>query len=248
MDMRKVEPKRGGLAVSWFVFIATFGGYAVYQLKLDPLTWDSVVAVVLFGLAVLGAAVAWWYRKTEPGRTYAMFFQKHPQSAMAGDKNEPRKKSGEVYPGAEGHIVLWVCVKVNKGVRIEKCSFRLVSRHLRPRLGRLWRWDDVEQSVASVVRLWDASYEALHKNWGSVTMRGGSSRENPDDPRQHVMLYPLDWQVFIGNPRWFRVIITAEKEYDGYLEFEGPAMNGRSARTQRSVKLRPSASWPQGAG
>jgi hypothetical protein len=242
--MRRVERKRDHLGVSWFVFIGAFGGCAVYQLALDPLTWDSVVAVGLFALAVLGAAVGWWYQKTEPGRTYAVFFQKHPQFATTGDKNEPRKKSGEVYPGGEGHIVLWVCVKLNKGVRIEKCSFRLVTRHLSPGFGRFWRWDGVDPSLASIVKLWDASYEAFHSK---LIMARGSSREDPDDPARYMMLYASPWHNIIGNPRWIRVIVRVQEKWDGYLEFEGPAPNGRSACTHRSVKLRPSVQNTEGS-
>ena len=223
------------------------GGYAVYQLALDPLTWDSVVAVTLFGLAVLGGAVGWWYQKTEPGRTYAMFFQKHPQLAMAGDENEPRKNSGQVYADAERIIDLPVCVKVNKGVLIDKCSFRLVTRHVSPGFGRFWRWDGADPSLAAVVQLWDASYEALRKKRAHIMMAGGSNLEDPDDPGRYMMLYFSPWQVSVGNPRWFRVIIRIEEKWDGYLEFEGPAPNGRSARTQRSVKLRPSAHHTEGS-
>jgi hypothetical protein len=218
----------------------------MYQLPLDPLTWDSAVAVGLFAVAVLGAAARWWYQKTEPGRTYAIFFHKHPQLATAVDDNEPRNNSGEVYADAEGIIDLPVCVSSKKGMLPDSCSFRLVERQLRPRFGQLWQWKCADPCVASVAGLWDASREALKKLRRYVIMPGGSSVEDPGGGG-YSMVYPQPWQTYAGNPRWVRVAIRISERWNGYLEFEAPTPDGRLARTHRSVRLRPSTQHMEGS-
>ena len=44
---------RGNYAIPYWGLVIIFGGYAIMQLTINPLTWDSAVAVVLFLVLVM---------------------------------------------------------------------------------------------------------------------------------------------------------------------------------------------------
>ena len=43
----------------WWFLAVVFGCYVVYQISIDPITWDSVIAVILFLLAVSIPSIKW---------------------------------------------------------------------------------------------------------------------------------------------------------------------------------------------
>jgi hypothetical protein len=219
--------------------------FASPPLSLDPLTWDSVVAVGLFGLAVSAGLLRAWYRHTEPGRTFDMVFQRHPY--FAEGENEPRKRSGEVDAGADTDVELHVCVIAKKPLPLASCSFRLAGRRLHPRLFRLWRWVPPHPSVAFVTNIWDAEHEKLGKQRPFGTHYRPSPTANLNDEGGYTVTYSEPLELLAGHSLWFRVIVTVFSKWDGYLEFSGPAVDGRRAFTQRGVKLRRSASRSQGS-
>jgi hypothetical protein len=215
------------------------GVYAICQLSLDPLTWDSVVAVGLFGVAVLAALARWWYRHTEPGRTFEMVFEAHPFFHVpAQGENRARKKSGEVHAGARSALVLPIHVTAKKPVSVPSCSCRLVGRQLRPGLFRLWRWTPPHPGIAFVTNIWDAEHEALNKQRPFGTYYRPSPIATLNNEGGYTVTYSAPLKLLAKDSLWFRVVVIVSKNWDGYLEFSGPAMDGRRASTQRGVKLR----------
>ena len=215
----------------------------MYQLALDPLTWDSVVAVALFSLAVLAALGRAWYRHTEPGRSFGMVFQTHPYFHVPErGKNKPRKKSGNVDADASTEVVLHTRVLAKKPVTVSSCSCRLVGRQLRPRLFGLWCWIPPKPQIAFVTNIWDAEHEKLNKQ----RRFGIAFRPSPTAALNNEGGYTVEYseplQLLAGDSLWFRVVVAVFRNWNGYLEFSGPSPDGRRAFTQRSVKLRRSKS------
>lgn len=216
------------------VVLMASGIYMVYQLALDPLTWDSAVAVGLFGLAILWAVAQFWYRSTEPGRTYTVFFQQHPYFAPIGQSNRP-KKGAKI--ATKERAELHVHIACKKAVSLGSCSFRLVDRQFRPRAFGLWCWNPVSPRIAFVSNVWDADWEKRRQQPLHIDYKP-SPTANLNDIGGYTVSYSEPLPLLAGSPLWFRVIVDVRDSWRGYLEFEGPAPNGRYARTYRHIVLK----------
>ncbi len=49
----------------WHIIIVVFGVYAVMKLSIDPITWDSFVAVGLFLIVIVPSIIIWCKRRCE---------------------------------------------------------------------------------------------------------------------------------------------------------------------------------------
>jgi len=213
----------------------------LYDLALDPLTWDSVVAAGLFGLTVLWALARFSYRHTDTDRTYAAYFRQHPYFAPLGRPNGQERKETLCTDGlAEVHTQI-VC---KKAVSLRSCSFRLVDRRFRPHLFGLRRWAPVPPRIAFVTNVWDAEWERGRKHPLRTSYRP-SPVANLNDTGGYTVSYSEPLSLLATESLWFRVIVDVQRNSQGYLEFEGPAPDGRPARTHMRVVLRRQESEPE---
>lgn len=213
------------------------GVYAVFQMALDPMTWDSVVAIGLWLTGVSGFLGLVVYRRTEAGRTYGVDFQQHPYFAPLGQPNTPEKKT-ERTADADNLTEIHVHVMCRKAVSLQSCSFRLVDRAFEPRLFRLWRWTKVRASIVYVTNVWDAEHERL----GKMHLFGISYRPSPtaniNDEGGYTVTYSEPLSILVGSSLRFRVIAHVTDDWSGHLEFTGPAPDGRHAHTYRRIVLK----------
>lgn len=216
------------------VVLVVSGVYMIYQLTLDPLTWDSVVAIGLFGLALLWAVGQFWYRSTEPGRIYAMYFQRHPYFAPIGQPNR-REKSAEIATKELGELHVHMACK--KAVSLVSCSFRLVDRQFRPHPFGLWCWSPASPRIAFVTNVWDADWEKRRQQPLHIDYKP-SPTASPNDTGGYTVSYSEPLPLLAASPLWFRVIVDVRDNWQGHLEFEGPTPDGRHARAYRHVVLR----------
>jgi hypothetical protein len=223
-----------GVILLPLVVLMASAAHMTYQLTLDPLTWDSVVAVGLFVLALLGTVARFWYRCTEPGRTYAMYFQQHPYFAPSGQSNR-REKGVEIATKEQAELHVHIACK--KAVSLGSCSFRLVDRQFRPRPFGLWRWNPASPRIAFVTNVWDADWEKRRQQPLRIDYKP-SPTASPNDIGGYTVSYSEPLALLAGSPLWFRVIVDVRDSWRGHLEFEGPAPDGRHARTCRHVVLR----------
>ena len=216
------------------VVLMASGAYMTYQLTLDPLTWDSVVAAGLFGLALLWAVAQFWYRCTEPARTYAMYFQQHPYFAPIGQSNR-REKRAEIATKELGELHVHIACK--RAVSLGSCSFRLVDRQFRPRPFGLWCCNPASPRIAFVTNVWDADWEKRRQQPLHIDYKP-SPTANLNDIGGYTVSYSEPLPLLAGSPLWFRVIVNVRDSWRGLLEFEGPTPDGRHARSYRHIVLR----------
>lgn len=211
----------------WFIVGVCVG--ALLALSAEALITIAVTVLLAAIAGVCGLARYWW-RATEPGRTYAVGF--------GGRKTADAKKN------REGLVELRVTVEAKKPVITSMHSFRLVTRHLSPRINRIWRWEDAPTDTVAVCRIWDAELEQRRqtaKKSGNP-FGGGPERFTASMVRDGcwVAEYPLR-AVATQSSFEYRVIIKIHSReiWRGFLEFSGGGKDGRMSRTQRGVTL-----WP----
>ena len=211
------------------------------QIELDPATWDSVVTVGLWLIGVLGFLALVTYRRTEPGRTFGVTFQVHPYFQVPEEAgNESTKKWEQPTPPGQSDVTLHVRVTANKPVSLSSCSCRLVGRQLRPGIFRLWRWIPPSPKVAFVTNIWDAEWERQSATNPLQHYRPSPVARLNSDGVGYTVTYSEPLRLLAGESLWFRVIVTVFRDWEGYLEFSGPAPDGRQASAYRRVKLTPS--------
>ena len=216
----------------------------VLGLDLDPLTWDSVVAVVAIAVP---AIMLFWWRRTEPGRTYDLIFERHPhfESPDSLAANPPKRSAKLVQNLRGANVVAYVRIRAKKGIALDRCTFKLVERSFRPRMVRVWRWRRTRPRLAFVTNVWDAGVEASDKQ----RLSGGLTRPLVElDPESgaYCVTYPDGRRLLAGESLWFRVIIGFSKPWEGFLEFCAPSLDGRPACTHRGVRLVPFETPPPG--
>lgn len=59
----------------WHIIIVALGVYAVMQISIEPITWDSAVAVGLFLVATIPPLVIWVVKKNRKGRIFEPVYQ-----------------------------------------------------------------------------------------------------------------------------------------------------------------------------
>jgi hypothetical protein len=207
------------------------------MLALSAAVITIAVAVSIAGIAGLCGLARYWWQATEPGRTYDMTL------TALGAQSQPRK-TVDARKDQHKLIELPVGIRAKKPVVTSTHSFPLVTRHLSPRLNRIYKWQYAPTELVSVCRIWDAELE----NQRSISKQAGnpfgggpdrfSARANGNGG--WIAEYELK-EAAIQVSFHYRVIIEMHdmEIWRGFLQFTATGKAGRISHTYRSVTL-----WP----
>ena len=212
----------------------------VFQLAIDPISWDSFIAIGLFALAGLISFSIFWYRSHTPRRTFQLDFQQHPLSVPIALSNGPQR-TATVGAEPDGLAELHAHITAIRAATIGKLKFSLIERRRahyslwRPLTFRIWKSVRPSQGVF-ITNLWDADWEATHKQ----TVHRIITPQPVASPYDYgyLMEFHNPKTLIVGECLWIRVIVDVRNDWDGHLEFEAPAADGKWANARRRISLR----------
>ena len=210
--------------------------FLIYLLKLDPLSWDAVVTVIVVIVAGVISLALYVVRQTEPGRTYNLVYQQHPETA----KYSGEEKLEPVAVEGGGHATLYVHITARRPISVSALSFRLVERRFRPHWLGIWRMIAPHPSAASVNNVWDNGWELENK-----PRSFGTGEPQPtarlNENHGYTVRYASPKDLLVGDSLWYRVIVgiadMQSKGWQGLLEFQGPSSAGHPVYKRRKVRI-----------
>ncbi|MEK7778120.1 MAG: hypothetical protein AAB303_05795, partial [Chloroflexota bacterium] len=113
--------------------VIVLGIYAGYLVAIDPITWDSVVAVGLFLVAVLSSAILLIFRKARSpfNMWYLPEIPEIQEFPPSGARRLKREKKVSI---STGEHTLYFLIQPKSGLYFDEVDIRCVERYL------TWRW------------------------------------------------------------------------------------------------------------
>jgi hypothetical protein len=133
--------------------------------------------------------------------------------------------------GQDGIAEVHVRITVKMGVNIDKIRFRLVNK-VCP-YGRR-RWITEMAGRAFVEKIYDKDLEK-EKEINPYQQSRNTPHYRQED--QASILHFGSRRLLRGDIMWYRVLIHANEEWDGYLEFGGPSGDNRPAYSRHKITL-----------
>lgn len=194
----------------------------------NQITTGEMIAISVSVVIVIGTVFMFFWRHTSPSRAYKMtLFDSSVDRLIPNDGNEVSK----FRLGQDGIAEVHVRIITKTGVNIEKIRFRLVNK-VCPYGRRRWIAERGRRGFIEKIYHKDLEKE---------------SKINPYQPSRGAPLYRQEDQAGIllfnnrrflkGDIIWYRVIIHASEEWNGYLEFCGPSGDNRPAYSRRKITL-----------
>lgn len=191
----------------------------------NEITTGELIAIAISVLIVGGAIVQFILKLTAPSRAYNMtVFDSSIDKLMTKKNSEVKEYKVQQDNLAEIHVK--IVAKV--GASVEHISFRLLKR-------ALFHWVDEQPRRVSVENIWDKDWEVEHKINPYISLRG-----RPAYTQEHGtgVLHFGNRSQLKGDIMWYRVIIHANEDWSGYLEYCAPLGDGRYAKSRRRIILR----------
>jgi len=195
-------------------------------LGIDLVSQITIGEIIGISVTIGIVIVAVFWRFTSPSRAYKMTLFDNSIDRLIPNNG---KEVSEFRIGKDGIAEIHVRIDAKAGVNIDKIRFRLVNKGC-----PYGRWIAERGSRAFICQVLDKDLDR--------------EREiNPYQQSRSVPLYSQEDQAGIlhfGNRRllkgdimWYRVMILANEEWKGYLEFCGPSGDGRPAYCRHKITL-----------
>ena len=192
----------------------------------NEITTGEIIAIGLSILIIIGAVIRIIYKQTSPNRAYKMaLFDSSIDQLVPKDDSEVSEYIIRQDNIAEVHVRL----TVKTGTNVESIRFRLVNRVF-PR----WRWVVERPGHAFVEKIWDKDWER-ERTVNPFILSRGSPLYIQDN--EVGILYFGNRSQLKGDIVWYRVIIHANTNWEGYLEYSAPSGDGRYAYSRRKIIL-----------
>lgn len=193
----------------------------------NTITTGEIIAIAISALMVLVAIAVWGIKQTSPNRVYkmALFDGSVDKLSYSGGSQISDYKIRD-----DKLVEIHAKITSRIGINIERIQFRLVKREC-----LWWKWISERPSVAYVERIWDKDLE-MEKAIDSYQQ----SRRTPlyRQENESGVLILWDRRLLKGDVMWYRVIIHANNEWEGYLEYCAPSSDGRRACSRKKITLR----------
>ena len=192
----------------------------------NQITTGEIIAISVSVVIVIGTVFMFFWRHTSPNRAYKMtLFDNSIDRLIPNNGNEVSK----FRLGKDGIAEVHVRIVAKAGVNIEKICFRLVNKGC-----PYGRWIGEKGGRASIYRVWDKDLEREREINPYQQSRGTPlySQEG-----QAGILHFSNRRLLKGDIMWYRVIIRANEEWNGYLEFCGPSGDNRPAYSRHKITL-----------
>lgn len=197
------------------------------------LTNAGSIAAIVSG-AVLVCALFTRWAKSQWNKAHPFFvkvsldpYDFKPTKANRRDRRFTKQMNLEL---GDNHIL--ICVSPRRGTLWDRVNIRLVNRKFRPRLTRMWKYEDSDQDVIQVTDFRDVIFERK----GAI---GGRYFEyDSDSVGEYDGLYDPRLSVKEGELVWFDVYIRANDIWNGFASFEAALENRRAwARIRAKVNM-----------
>ena len=162
---------------------------------------------------------------TSPNRSYKMALFNSSIDKLISNNKEVTK----YVVGRDNLVEAHVRIVTKTGANIHRIRFRLVRKGF-----PYWRWVAERSRYAFVERIWDKDLEREREINPNSLSRGEPSylQEN-----ESGILYFGNRNQLKDDIMWYRVIIHANADWDGYLEYCAPSGDGRWAYSRRKISF-----------
>lgn len=206
-------------------------------------SFGDVMQVIVASLVLLGL-VPWCWRQLAKRQLFDIrFVEKNAPfpKLYAYSGKDPKKGTADVVMGlGEFHVR----IRAKAGIRIRDIGFRLVRRQVLPNKPLplpLWAWRSIRPDIEGVklVNLWDAEVERQQKDDPDHQSRPRplSQADGTGGYRMQFTAFDQSMPLLVNDSLWIRVIVSAQQSWQGHLEFQGPANDGRRAYARRIVQI-----------
>ena len=189
----------------------------------NQITIGEIIIISVSIVIVIWAAV---WRFTSPSRAYKMTLFDNSIDRLIPNNG---KEVSKFRLGKDGIAEVHVRIVAKAGVNIEKVRFRLVNKGC-----PYGRWIGEKGGRAFIYRVSDKDLERE----GEINPYQQSRGIPPySQEGQAGILHFSNRRLLKGDIMWCRVIIGANGEWNGYLEFCGPSGDNRPAYSRHKITL-----------